>query len=78
MYQFQCHAVTVWQRFVTVYREDRDLITSHFASQASSGQGKPFRPIVSNYTGNPQAVITHPRGEAQQYERCPSGFAQFL
>ena len=73
-----CDAVNVWQRFVTVFREDQDLISNYFANQPSSGQRKPFRPIVSNYTGNPQTVITHPRGEAQQYERCASGVAQFL
>lgn len=65
-------AVSVWQRFVTMFREDQDMINNHFASQQSSGQGRPFRPIVSNYTGNPQAVITHPKGDAQQYERCCS------
>ena len=61
-------AVSLWQRFVTLHREDQDLITSHFSSQP--GQ---FCPIVSNYAGNPQAVITHPKGEAQQYERYKTG-----
>ncbi|KAL3130540.1 hypothetical protein ABBQ38_008351 [Trebouxia sp. C0009 RCD-2024] len=59
--------MSVWQRFVTVFREDQDLINNHFASQPGSGHGRPFCPIVSNYTGNPQTVITHPKGEAQKY-----------
>ena len=59
-------AVSLWQRFVTTFREDQDLLVSEFAD-ASKGYG--FRPIVSNYQGNPQAVITHPKGDAQQYAR---------
>jgi hypothetical protein len=59
-------AVTLWQRFVTTFREDQDLLVKEFADRS---KGYNFRPIVSNYQGNPQAVITHPKGEAQQYAR---------
>ncbi|KAL0040483.1 hypothetical protein WJX77_008439 [Trebouxia sp. C0004] len=58
--------LTLWQRFVTTYREDQDLLVKEFAEK---NKGYNFRPIVSNYQGNPQAVITHPKGEAQQYAR---------
>jgi hypothetical protein len=56
----------LWQRFVTTFREDQDLLVKEFADK---NKGYNFRPIVSNYQGNPQAVITHPKGEAQQYAR---------
>ena len=53
----------VWQRFVTVHREDQDLLNNEFPRTSA------FRPIVSNYQGNSQAVITHPKGEAERYAR---------
>ncbi|KAA6420293.1 MAG: structural maintenance of chromosomes 5 [Trebouxia sp. A1-2] len=58
--------LSLWQRFVTTFREDQDLLVKEFADKT---KGYNFRPIVSNYQGNPQAVITHPKGEAQQYAR---------
>lgn len=60
--------MTLWQRFVTTFREDQDLLVKEFADK---NKGYNFRPIVSNYQGNPQTVITHPKGEPQQYARLP-------
>ena len=55
-------AVSLWQRFVTVHEEDQNMLVEE-------GRKWSFRPIVSNYQGNSQAVITHQRGDARQYER---------
>lgn len=52
----------LWQRFVTVHQEDQDLLTQ----EAKKWK---FRPIISNYQGNPQAVITHPKGAAKEFTR---------
>lgn len=62
-YLEQACSMQVWQRFITVHREDQDLLLNEFGKQSSS------RSIVSNYQGNPQTVITHPKGEAERYAR---------
>ena len=54
--------VSIWQRFVTVHQEDQDLLVQ----EAKKWR---FRPIISNYQGNAQAVITHPKGDARQFAR---------
>ena len=55
-------AVSIWQRFVTIHQEDQDLLVQ----EAKKWR---FRPIISNYQGNTQTVITHPKGDARQFAR---------
>ncbi|KAL4440548.1 hypothetical protein ABPG75_003549 [Micractinium tetrahymenae] len=62
-------AATTWNRFVTHFNEDQDLLNAEFKALG-------FQPAISNFTGNPDAPISHPRGEAGSFARY--GISQTL
>lgn len=64
-------AGTVWVRFVTVFREDQDLLRD---SARKLGH---YQPITTNYGGDPTAAIPHRLGTAAELARC-TGSKHFL
>lgn len=56
-------AGTVWVRFVTVHREDQDLLRDEARRMGH------YQPITTNYTGDPAAPIQHRAGSAASHAR---------
>ena len=56
-------AGTVWVRFVTVHREDQDLLRDEARRMGH------YQPITTNYTGDPAAPIQHFAGTATMHGR---------
>ena len=60
-------AGTVWVRFVTVFREDQDLLRD------SARRLGHYQPITTNFGGDPTAPIPHRLGTAAELARCTGG-----
>lgn len=51
----------MWQRFVTVFHEDQDLLRKLARDRDYRGL------FCTNYTGNTSAPLQHPDGRAEDY-----------
>ena len=58
------HADGMLARFVVQTREDLELVQQDARSQFN------LRITATNFAGNAQQVLTHPKGDASKYARC--------